>query len=955
MSDIAKKTLPPGARAGKKGGSTIAETAESASEAAAPRSVASLPPLSAKDEGDEDVSASPSHYTYKEGKSLQNIDEEEDAPIKMTDDDHNSQESLVNVESNPAEDESENEFKTISSKKGSGDTAPEASEAPKTAEEGVEEASSAEAPHETDTSSKTSLTEEAKREFDEQSENQPTSEARDSFLKSAKDGVTSAASGITGLTGKKSQQDKTSEAPEDLKKTPSDVEEKTPVLGEASVSGKQPSEPAGEAVADTTEQAPGEEVAADTTEQAPGGDVAADTAEQVPADLQEQPADESGAQVPAGEAEKPASELEKTEKARSELGSQAGSQQLETQQQGSQQGAQQEGTQQEGTQEEGQPQDSQIQDFGEGAPQTGESVTVPEQLDFNVLRNGTVNKGGNVISEDGKVVGRVTQGILQYLIGKKVDENGDIWSENGKVIGKAEPISDTERDEMLREPSPFEAFPDAVVDGNGMVVSNGEWVGKVVSGDIKALRGRSVDADGDILDKGGNVIGHAERWEPEPEPEPEPEAEVDRSILAGKRVNKAGNVVDSGGQIFGRVVEGDVKKMIGRMCDKNGNILSESGDILGRAEVVPEGEREGQKEGPFAELEGCTVAKDGKVVTPSGDIVGRLVTGDPKVLFGRSVDEDGDVLDKNGNTIGKAERWEPEEVVRPKNPMTGRKVNREYNVLDEDGNIIGKLTSGDPQVCIGKEIDEDGDVVDYKGTVVGHCSLLDDIPKEEETPEEKAKREQIEEDRKIAIKMATAVDHCLDKIRPICKLITDKIDIAEATPEDERDEEALVREVRPLIEEGGRILNEAKGVIKGLDPDGRIAANAKHKTAAREATPEEYHLADLLKDLTGDVTNCIENAKRKLELMPHAKKELNPLWGLLSEPLFQILAAVGLLLAGVLGLVGRLLSGLGLGGLLDGLLGTLGINRVLEGLGIGSITGSKKKKTSGGLLSGVLG
>jgi hypothetical protein len=192
-----------------------------------------------------------------------------------------------------------------------------------------------------------------------------------------------------------------------------------------------------------------------------------------------------------------------------------------------------------------------------------------------------------------------------------------------------------------------------------------------------------------------------------------------------------------------------------------------------------------------------------------------------------------------------------------------------------------------------------------------------------------------------------------------------------------------VQEVRPLIEEGGRILNEAKGIIKGLDPDGRIAANAKHKTASREATPEEYHLADVLKDLTGDVTQCIDNAKRKLEGMPHAKKELNPLWGLLNEPLFQILAAVGLLLAGVLNLVGRLvslslvdgslglvknemltpgqLSGLGLGGIVDGLLGTLGLNRVLEGLGLGALSKSLKsgKKggglLSGGLLGGVLG
>ncbi|KAK3390578.1 hypothetical protein B0H63DRAFT_120319 [Podospora didyma] len=565
-----------------------------------------------------------------------------------------------------------------------------------------------------------------------------------------------------------------------------------------------------------------------------------------------------------------------------------------------------EGYQQEGTQQEGTHQDGTQQQQQDNAGTAEDSMTIPEQLDFSVLKNGKVNKGGNVIDSEGKIVGRVVQGILEYLVGKKVDENGDIWSDNGKVIGKAEPITDSEREDMLKEPSPFESFPDAVVDGNGMVVSNGEWVGKVVSGDISVLRGKSVDADGDILDKAGNVIGHAERWEPEPEAEAEPEPEVDNSILAGKRVNKAGNVVDSHGTIFGRVIEGDVKKMIGRMCNKQGHILSESGDILGKAEVIPEGEREGQKEGPFAELEGCTVAKDGTVVTPGGDIVGRLTQGDGKVLFGRAVDEDGDVLDRNGNVIGKAERWSPEEVEHKKNPMTGRKVNREGNVVDEEGNIIGKLTSGDPTMCSGKAIDEDGDVVDFKGTVIGHCTLLEDLPSE--TEEEKAKKAQIEQDKKLAAQMSVCVEQCLDKIRPICKMINDKIDAAERTPEDERDEEALVREVRPLIEEGGRILSEAKGAIKGLDPDGRIAANAKHKTAAHEATPEEYHLADVLKDLTGDVSNCIEDAKRKLEDMPHAKKELNPLWGLLTEPLGQILAGVGLLLAGVLGLVGRLVG-----------------------------------------------
>jgi hypothetical protein len=324
------------------------------------------------------------------------------------------------------------------------------------------------------------------------------------------------------------------------------------------------------------------------------------------------------------------------------------------------------------------------------------------------------------------------------------------------------------------EPKPFESFPDAIVDSKGMVVSNGETIGKVTEGDPKLLRGKAVDADGDILDRGGNVIGKAERWE---EPEAEPEPEVDRSVLAGKRVNKAGNVVDGAGVIFGRVVEGDPKRMIGRMCDKKGNVLSESGDVIGRAEVVSEGEREGLKEGPFAELAGCTVTKDGKVVTPGGDVVGRLISGDPKILFGRLVDEDGDVCDKNGNILGKAERWTEPEVEKKNGPMAGRRVNRKGEVVDEDGDTIGKLTSGELSICAGKEIDDDGDVVDSKGNTVGHVSLLEDIPGPEpeptETAEEKEKREQLEKDKKLAAQMAGCLEQCLDKIRPICKMVTE--------------------------------------------------------------------------------------------------------------------------------------------------------------------------------------
>ncbi|OAC99196.1 hypothetical protein MUCCIDRAFT_133761, partial [Mucor lusitanicus CBS 277.49] len=126
------------------------------------------------------------------------------------------------------------------------------------------------------------------------------------------------------------------------------------------------------------------------------------------------------------------------------------------------------------------------------------------------------------------------------------------------------------------------------------------------------------------------------------------------------------------------------------------------------------------------------------------------------------------------------------------------------------------------------------------------------------------------------------------------------IDDEEAKPQKERDEQKLVDTVKPLIEQGSAILEECNGAIRGLDPSGRIAKQAQAKTSARKATPEEYHLADLLAQLSGEVSTTIDKAKKKVRNMPHAKKELSPLWNILQSPLLQILSAVGLLLTGVL-------------------------------------------------------
>jgi hypothetical protein len=211
------------------------------------------------------------------------------------------------------------------------------------------------------------------------------------------------------------------------------------------------------------------------------------------------------------------------------------------------------------------------------------------------------------------------------------------------------------------------------------------------------------------------------------------------------------------------------------MCDKNGNVLNEMGQVIGKAELVPEGEREGEKTGPFADFDNPTVTKDGKVSDSKNAIIGRVIEGDAKKLYGKPVDADGDVLDKNGNTLGKAERWEEEEKEEAKHAAAGRKVNKKGEVVDENGDIIAKLTEGELLKCSGKSIDADGDVVDGKGTAIGHVSLLEEIPEEEpkETEEEIEERKQIAADKKLAGQLASVIEGSIEKINPILKMITE--------------------------------------------------------------------------------------------------------------------------------------------------------------------------------------
>ncbi|KAJ3520403.1 hypothetical protein NMY22_g12775 [Coprinellus aureogranulatus] len=195
-------------------------------------------------------------------------------------------------------------------------------------------------------------------------------------------------------------------------------------------------------------------------------------------------------------------------------------------------------------------------------------------------------------------------------------------------------------------------------------------------------------------------------------------------------------------------------------------------------------------------------------------------------------------------------------------------------------------------------------------------------------------KDEQEVDVKLAERLSVMIEEANERVVPLVKMVRQKIEHFEGQKPEDRSEEQLVKEVRPLLEQAEKILHETNGAIRGADPDKRLTNQAKRNMADHKASPQEQRLAEALKIMIEEVQGTIEWAKGKLDSYPKAKKDLGPLLDALGQPLTQIVGGVGLLLAGVLNLVGNLLSGLGLDGLLKGIFAATGLQQIYKGLGL---------------------
>ena len=120
---------------------------------------------------------------------------------------------------------------------------------------------------------------------------------------------------------------------------------------------------------------------------------------------------------------------------------------------------------------------------------------------------------------------------------------------------------------------------------------------------------------------------------------------------------------------------------------------------------------------PFEGLKGLRVVQSRKIVDNDGKIVGTLIEGDPKELVGCTVLASGRIIDKNGILRGRAERW-------PEGQFWGGEEARVHNsglVCDERGNYVGDIVEGNPKDVAGRLVENNGDILDSEGNVLGRA------------------------------------------------------------------------------------------------------------------------------------------------------------------------------------------------------------------------------------------
>lgn len=466
---------------------------------------------------------------------------------------------------------------------------------------------------------------------------------------------------------------------------------------------------------------------------------------------------------------------------------------------------------------------------------------VDETVSLEILKGRLIELSGDIFDDDYKLIGRLIEGDAKKLNKSKAkcDADGNVVDKKGKQVGKVEvfqpekpeaPVIPDEpeiveevveeaRPEVVEEPVSVEILKGRTIEVTGEIFDEDlKLIGRLIEGDAKKVNKLKLkcDANGNVVDKKGKVVGKAEVIQPEkaevPEPadvpeEPEKIEEVEESkeedivsappepisleILKGRTIEASGDILDDDGNIIGKLIDGNAKKLNKGQakCDGDGNVMLKN-KIAGKVEVIqpeipetpeePVKEEETAIETPevvaetpaasapltLADLENLSLDDVGDVYTNDGVLVGRLVegSGNAKRLYDKFAycDGEGNVWGGDVKLKGRVEVAQPEapeeEIPQPEDsheseqpaPKTitledleGRTIELNGDILNDDGQVIGKLLKGlADKLYKAKATCDDNGGVFHKNKKVGNVGVVQPelIP---EAPQEEAIEEVI--------------------------------------------------------------------------------------------------------------------------------------------------------------------------------------------------------------------
>lgn len=231
---------------------------------------------------------------------------------------------------------------------------------------------------------------------------------------------------------------------------------------------------------------------------------------------------------------------------------------------------------------------------------------------------------------------------------------------------------------------------------------------KLVSAEQLAAAGYTVNENGQIVDKDGNVVDPADIVVA-------PDGTVmtkQQLAAAGLTVNASGQIVDKDGNIVdandvvigpdGKVMTKQQLAAAGLSVNENGEIVDSKGRVVSAGEMVTLANGDVMTKEQLAAAgysvneNGEIVDKDGNVVNPDSIVItpdGKVMTKEQLAAAGLSVDENGNIVDKNGNIVDESDL-----VVGPNGTVLSKKalaakglsVNENGEIVDENGVVLSE-------------------------------------------------------------------------------------------------------------------------------------------------------------------------------------------------------------------------------------------------------------------------